>query len=105
VGALKMFKQRRGYDDTISSVEQLLRDLTRIQGVLERCAESLREAEHRVGERDPGSEVWWNTRTRAIANGLSGKGDSDARALDLWRETWVMGIALQAWHECGKLVR
>jgi tetratricopeptide (TPR) repeat protein len=99
---LRYIQRRREYDDTIAAVERAHAEVTAVSAVLARCADSLREAERRRGELDPGSGPWWSHRRRTVDN-LLGVGETE-RAQALWRETWLDGLALGTSNECHEFI-
>ncbi|MEP6598668.1 MAG: FHIPEP family type III secretion protein [Actinomycetota bacterium] len=99
---LRGLKRRGNYDDVITDVDRLTGELDEISTILQRCATALRTQEEVAANASPGSDVWWNTRTRAVVRALS-LGQRE-RGLALLTALWVDGLAMQDWERCRKAV-
>jgi tetratricopeptide (TPR) repeat protein len=95
-------RRRREYDGVITDVERLTNEIGQISKVLERCAAALREEEAREAERQPGTDVWWHSRTRAVVRALNQ--DRRYEGQLRWTTLWVDGLGLEQWDRCRSLL-
>lgn len=93
---LKALKGRSEYDDVISQVLRLEREIEEISTVLANCAEQLRAAERAEADRDPEGKAWWNQRLRRVSTAFDA---GDPRARDVWVETWMEFLERNAWQQ------
>jgi tetratricopeptide (TPR) repeat protein len=99
---LRGLKRRGDYDDLITYVERLNGEVGRISAILQRCVTELLKAEETAALLSPGSEVWWNTRTRAVVRALSL--DPPDLGLRLLTRIWVEGLARNDWDNCHRVL-
>jgi tetratricopeptide (TPR) repeat protein len=95
-------KRRPEHADVITDVDRLTGEISQVSAILQRCATALLTEEEKVALRSPGSDVWWNTRTRAVARALSL--GLHALGLALLTASWVDGLEMDDWANCSKLL-
>jgi tetratricopeptide (TPR) repeat protein len=100
--ALTTLKRQRDYNDVITDVGRLTDEISKVSAVLEECAAALVKEEEETARRNPGSGIWWNTRSRAVRRALSA-GQQDA-ALRRLTAAWVDGLASQDWQGCRSIL-
>ena len=95
-------KSRGDYDDLITHVDRLTDEIDQISAILQHCTTALLKAEKETALRRPGSDVWWNTRIRAVARALSL--EQYDKGLRLLSAAWVEGLAMHDWANCRKIL-
>lgn len=99
---LRGLKSRGDYDDLITHVDRLTDEIDQISKILQRCTTALLQAEKETALQRPGSDVWWNTRIRAVARALSL--EQYDNGLRLLSAAWVEGLAMHDWANCRKIL-
>jgi FHIPEP family len=99
---LRALKSRGDYDDVITRVDRLTDEITQISAILQDCTKALDTAEKETALRQPGSDVWWNTRTRAVTRAV--RLEQYDLGLRLLTATWVDGLAMHDWPGCHRIL-
>lgn len=99
---LRGLKSRGDYDDVITRVERLTSEISQISGILQDCTDRLLTAEQETALRNPGSDVWWNMRHRAVKRALSC--EQYDLGFRLLTAAWVDGLAMLDWSGCRQIL-
>jgi tetratricopeptide (TPR) repeat protein len=100
---VRRLKGLRSYDDAITAIDRLSKEVGQIHAILHTSVAALRQAEtSAAGHLAPTDEAWWrlwdNAVRRELADGRIHEG------LQLWSATWVDGLAAGAWDGCRRLL-